>query len=102
MASKPKGQLLGYADELTLSDVTFKVSEAQRQYCIRNNGRWVHAWALGTLEAIGSADIDGAAQITYNPFRAPSFHVVGQERPVYEAERVHFRDRYCYLLEGQK
>lgn len=99
VATKPKGTILGYADEVTLTDVTFKVSEAQRQYCLRKNGRWVHAWALGTLEAVGPADVVGTEQITYNPFRAPTFHVVGQERPVHDAKRVHFKAQHGYLLE---
>ena len=100
IATKPKGTILGYADELTLRDVTFKVSEAQRQYCITKGARWVHAWALGTLESLDPITVAGLDQVTYNPFRAPTFHVVGQERPIHTAKRVHFNwDQRGYLLE---
>lgn len=100
IALKPKSKVLAYAASVILTDVTFKVSEAQRQYCIARNGRWVHAFALGTLENVGTTfDTGGLLRITYNPFRAPTFHVHNQEWPVYGARRVVFTGRYCYASE---
>ena len=36
-------------------------------------------------------------KVTYNPFRAPSFHAYREERPIFTAAIVHFKDRYCYV-----
>lgn len=98
VAPKPKGKVLGYADAVTLEDVTFRVYERQRQYCLDKGARWVHAYAIGTLVATSPVDVDGWTQVTYNPFRAPTFHVVSHEWPIV-AHRgtVHFVDRYGYL-----
>lgn len=97
IAPKPKGPVLAYTESVTLTEVTFKISEAQRQYCVNKNGRWVHAFALGRLESLEPIETEGLLQITYNPFRAPTFHVVGQERPVTEAEQITFQDRYGWI-----
>lgn len=100
IADKPRGRVRGHARDVTLEDVTFRVSEVQRRYCVAKRGRWVHAWALGTLVAVDSApDLAGTTPVTYNPFVAPTFHVVGKEQPVQAATRAHFVDEHVFASE---
>ena len=98
-----KRTILGYVDDVVLTDVTFRVSEAARTRVVRTGHREVHAQAVGTLESWNTstalndpvlpccqrdaADCD-CATLTYNPHRCGSFTVDGQ--PVQRAQRVHF------------
>ncbi len=96
-APKSPYKKLGSASDVTLVDVTFKVSEKGRQYCVDKQGRWVHAWAFGTLAAFDSdPDLDGVERVTYNPFRAPTF-TLADGSPVHTAPAVSFAGRYGYL-----
>lgn len=86
-------RLIRYANDVTLRDVTFKVSEKQRQWTIAKQMRQVHAWAFGTLAAIDSGpDITWHGVVTYNPFRAPTF-TRPDGTPVLEASEVTFVDK---------
>lgn len=79
--------------DVTLRDVTFRVSEKQRQWVINNKMRQVHAWAFGILvEADSSPDIEGLQEITYNPFRSGTFTLRDGET-VSSAKLVIFKDR---------
>jgi hypothetical protein len=55
---------------VTLSDVTFAVSQAGRERVLREGRKNVHAFVVGTLET--PRPIDGVA-VAYNPRRAPGF-----------------------------
>lgn len=89
---------IGSADDITLTGVTFKVSEARRQAVIRQGQREVHAWAIGTVVAINTApDVDALRAVTYNPHRAPLFHFADGSGDVTAADRVTFRHRRCYV-----
>jgi len=70
-------KVIGHTDRVCLSDVMLKVSEAGRQRAIREGRRNVHAFAVGTEVVHGLLESD--TRITYNPFRAPHFHVAGTD-----------------------
>lgn len=98
IARKPRHSPLLYAVDVTLEDVTFKISETQRQRCIAVGARCVHAWAIGTLVAIDTEpDISTATRVTYNPFTAATFHVVGRTTKVHTTPRAHFVDRHVFI-----
>jgi hypothetical protein len=98
IAAKCGGNKMADADTVTLEQVTFKVYETTRQYTIRHNRRRVHAYAVGTLVAIDAReDTRELEQVTYNPFRAPTFTSRRDGRPVHNADRVHFADRVGHL-----
>lgn len=93
------GRVMASCDDVTLSGVTFKVSETTRQRVIAKQRRRVHAWALGTLVAVDAKPrVDGLELITYNPYRAPTFTTLAGT-PVTEAKEVVFVDRYGHLME---
>lgn len=71
-----------YTSELTLKDVTFRVSEASRQRVIREGRKNVHAYVRGTLvEAIPATP----TAATYNPYKYESFVEKDTEAAVYAA-----------------
>lgn len=95
---QPKGgKKITSVTDAVLSDVTFKVSEKQRQWVIAHNMRQVHAWAFGILVSFDTAPVtEGLTGVTYNPFRAGTFTTFDGE-PVHEAKRVAFVDRKGWM-----
>ena len=90
------GRVVLSADDVTLRDVRFIVSEATRQRTIKHNRRRVHAWAEGTLVAVNTQpDVVGAIRVTYNPFRAPTFTML--DNPIERAPLMHFTERAGWL-----
>jgi hypothetical protein len=92
-----KGRVIGHANDVLLSDVTFKVSEAGRQRVLREQRKNVHAGVCGTLvtqdEFIGlwssrSGDYQGDyddQRVTYNPYKYDSFVLAESEVPIKKA-----------------
>ena len=94
-----RGRVTAHLSHVTLTDVTFRVSEAQRLWCIAHKARQVHAWCEGSLcEAPDLTPPVGAGRFTYNPFRAPLFHVAGAvDRTLSIASRVSFIGREAFF-----
>lgn len=88
-----RGRLLSHADAVTLRDVSFHVKEARRLVVVSERCREVHAWATGVL--LDDAPSGARCEVTYNPYRAPTF-TLRDGTPVHEAACVTFTDRaYC-------
>lgn len=84
-----RGKVVAHASSLTLTDVTFFVSEAQRQWVIAKGERSVHAYAIGTI-ADAPADItDAAVRVSYNPYRSGAF-TTDAGAAIAHADRVAF------------
>lgn len=89
-------KVIGYADSITIADVTFTVSEKARLRVVDKQCREVHAWAVGRLEAVNDTTAaPDAPVVSYNPYRAPTFTSNGE--PVLTAPRVTFWQRKGYL-----
>lgn len=90
LEGKNKGRVVAHARRLTLSDVSFRVSEAGRQKVLREQVKNVHAYVVGYLNLIEGAtwrypetfiqngewpEIDDSERcyITYNPYRDTGF-----------------------------
>jgi len=69
---KVNGQwkVIGHTDDITLYNVTFKVSEAGRQRVLKEKRKNVHGYVEGY-----SSDYEGSltTQIRYNPYKYDSF-----------------------------
>ena len=91
-----KGKVIAHMPCLELADCTVKVSEASRQRVIRRGERDVHAGIIGTLVGEPGAVPAGAASVTYNPFRGPTFTIRETGADFTGAARVAFLacDRY--------
>lgn len=79
---KTPGWTIDYVSRVKLIDVEFKVHEAGRQRCIRENVRNVHAWVVGTVEFADHTDewtydFEGRypewRKAVYNPWEGPAF-----------------------------
>jgi len=66
-----KRRVVGYRDTIALHNVSFKISEARRIAVVKQHCREVHAWCVGTVSEAPS--LEGAIEITYNPFRCGAF-----------------------------
>ena len=71
---KVNGQwkVVGHTDDITLYNVTFKVSEAGRQRVLREKKKNVHAFVEGTLSP-SPLKCDNPLTIRYNPYKSGSF-----------------------------
>lgn len=93
---KVPGQPIRYSSWIRLSEVSFRVSEAGRQRCIRENVRNVHAWVVGTEEESGTGDVKWIVdrrtyrQAIYDPFKGPDFVDSLTLLPVFTAREVLF------------
>lgn len=65
-----RGPVIAHAAQVTLSNVTFFVSEASRQTVIAKHERSVHAYCIGTMTDAQATPI---TEVTYNPYRAGAF-----------------------------
>ena len=71
---KVNGQwkVVGHTDDITLYNVTFKVSEAGRQRVLKEKRKNVHAFVEGTLSP-SPLVCDNPLIIRYNPYKSGSF-----------------------------
>lgn len=109
--SRETGRVIAHADEVQLSGVDFKVSQAGRERVLREKSKNVHAGLVGTLTDFdpvggkmptypaasfssdptikpGPAD---PVSITYNPYKYSHFVVRHSEQPVAKAETAILR-----------
>lgn len=69
-----KGRVIDRCASVALTDVVPKVSEAGRQRVLREKRKNVHAGLVGTLAyAVPSYILTQQREITYNPYRGPTF-----------------------------
>lgn len=77
-----KGRVIAHVDNVSLSDVTFKVSQAGRQRVLREQRKNVHAGVVGTLTPM----LWGTGlQVTYNPYKYDTFVCKDTELPILAA-----------------
>ena len=89
-----KGRVIHHAQNVVLSECTFKVSEAGRQRVLRERSKNVHAGVVGQLVRINTGDVymPHSMPITYNPYKYSTFVNVNDEGvpvPVKDAWWVH-------------
>lgn len=91
------GTVLCNVTDITLRDVTFRVSPSMRERVIRTKRRKVHAWAYGTVTSFdASPDVTGQREVSYNPYAGPTFYIRDDANPVTELPVVTFTGRYGY------
>lgn len=89
-----KGRVIRHTNELTLRDVTFKVSEAGRQRVLREQRKNVHAGAVGTL--CDPIPRENWERVSYNPYKAGHFSDVNGN-PVYNTEYAVLADKKVWV-----
>ena len=91
-----KGRVVLHCTTLTLTAVTFKVSEAGRQRVLLERQKNVHAVVRGTLVTYGGRRGLGTQRVTYNPYRRGCFTDIWGY-PVYQADVVDMHDGYAWV-----
>jgi hypothetical protein len=90
MEGAKKGLVVGHADEMTLHNVEFRVSEAGRQRVLRYKRKNVHAGVVGYIPTSDLIDesIPYDTIVKYNPYLGPKFTAGIGHVPVSSARRV--------------
>jgi hypothetical protein len=75
-----KGRVIAHSEIVTLTGVTFKVSEAGRQRVLRERQKNVHAFVIGELDLDRGLTTSPGADVhapwtrcSYNPYEGPDF-----------------------------
>lgn len=83
-----KGRVIRHADNIVLSNVVFKVSEAGRQRVLRERRKNVHAGVVGYDECRIGHRLLWGDPVKYNPYKYSSFVHAVNERPIHSARLV--------------
>jgi hypothetical protein len=92
-------KVVRHCQEISLLDVTFKVSERGRQRVIKNKRKNVHAYICGTVTEERTAQDQWFDLITYNPYKLEKFY--NGEKYVDTADRVFIKGRIVYAINPQ-
>jgi hypothetical protein len=83
----PSGwRLWRHAEQVTLENPRFRVSEPGRQRVLREKRKNVHALIEGDLVLTEGAPITPATAVTYNPYKMATFQTVEAGEPVRSAK----------------
>lgn len=100
LSLQQSGLIVGYAEAVILQNVEFRVRESGRQRVLREGRKNVHAFAIGMVEQVYTIpytwvlnadrifDRDTSCQISYNPYRFPTFFDVETLEPMIAGKRV--------------
>ena len=84
------GLVIGHAQTIKLTDVSFKVSQSGRDRCVKEKRKNVHAFVVGKLEsAIAEVqpEITGT-KVSYNPYKAGHFYNAETGEAIHNAASV--------------
>ena len=96
-----KEKVIGYADSLTLTDVTFTGSHSKAQNDIQNGAhRSVHAYAVGTLASFNdSNELASMMRLaTYKPKERAGFYIVSTNQEITESKLVRFENQKMFVV----
>jgi hypothetical protein len=92
-----KGRVIYHAQDVTLWNCTFKVSEAGRQRVLRERSKNVHAGIVGMFDEDTAhwTPMKTGANVTYNPYKYDSFVFKDTEQKISNANFVKlWRDKH--------
>lgn len=90
-----KGRVIMHTQELSLRDITFKVSEAGRQRVLAEKRKNVHAGVVGYLdEPVAGKEW---TLVRYNPYVAGHFFNCDNGHPVHTADWAVLADRKVWI-----
>jgi hypothetical protein len=86
-----KGRVVAHVEDITLTDVSFAVNENGRQRVLATKRKEVHAFVKGTITRDFLVEQDcfmEGMDVTYNPYKHPTFVVRHNAQPVSEAKAI--------------
>jgi hypothetical protein len=81
---KKTKKVIAHVNNITLANVSFKVSKAGRLRVLKERRKNVHAVVAGTIIAYEPLD-NAAVRVTYNPYLYDSFVLRVNKEPVFRA-----------------
>ena len=96
VVSRATGRVVAWVQDITLTDVTFRVQPAGVRRIRERHQREVVAYVIGTIKDVESGpDVAGMRQVAFNPYRADTFTIDGE--PIYAAPVVTFTGAYGWV-----
>lgn len=94
-----KGRVVAHSSEITLHDVTFRVSQAGRARVIAEQKKNVHAGVVGQWDGAVDPVVRDTSDIsiTYNPYKYSTFVYADGEQPVYTADQAYLTNRKIFI-----
>lgn len=98
-----KGKVVAHADCLTLTNVTFKISQASRDRALREKTRNVHAFSIGTIESFADDCHDNTLEvITYRPFERDCFYRISDNQPIECCSKLYLNNGMAFSVKQLK
>lgn len=94
---RQRGRVIDRLEDFVAHDITFKIARSGQAKAFTEQCRNVHAFVCAKSYTPIKIDVLGLTQVSYNPFRASTFQVLGDS--IHTADSVIFSDGKCYLLE---
>ncbi len=94
-----KGRVVAHREQLTLTDCTFRVSQAGRARVLREQKKNVHAGIVGTWRGAYDPAIADSCDIsvTYNPYKYSTFVYSDGEYPIFTAGHAWLTNKRIYV-----
>jgi hypothetical protein len=101
-STKHHGIVINYFEYAIIKDGQFRVSDAGRERCLREQKRNVHAFIASTAEptAVERAMLPPAhklAEVKYNPYRANTFINTKTGNAISTARAIYLIDGRCFV-----
>lgn len=80
-------KVVEYINVINLVNATFQVSAAGRQRVLREKKKNVHAYIVGERCPF-TPPSDRCVEVTYDPYAAPNFFIVQNDKPVDKAKYI--------------
>lgn len=95
-----KGRVIKHADEVVLTNVTFKVSEAGRERVLREQRKNVHAYVIGEYADVHNIKLKAASWhfVSYNPYKGTFFRCLTDGEVVHHADVAVLRNKQVIAL----
>lgn len=99
LEGKDKGRVIAHREQLTLRNVTFRVSQAGRARVLREQKKNVHAGVVGEWSGAYEPQIANESDIavTYNPYKYSTFVYADGEYPIFAANYAWLTNRRIYV-----
>tara|TARA_Y100001973_G_C5209232_1_gene344359 strand:+ start:29279 stop:29578 length:300 start_codon:yes stop_codon:yes gene_type:complete len=95
MSQPDYGKVIGHADNIVLTDCTFKVNEKGRQRVLAERKKNVHAGIIGHIVSVNELTFNLEHKVTYNPYKFDSFvYADNNSLKVHDADRVVISKQY--------
>lgn len=91
-----KGRVIEYSNQLILSNVAFKVSEAGRLRVLKEKRKNVHAGIIGEWNPEQEIEVNYGRGITYDPYKYSTFVFEDTKEPVYGMNKVLLNNKKVY------